>query len=297
MTAGPVAVIGTGAMGGGVVQSLARAGIPVIARDIRADAQARAVAHGARAAGSAREAGAGAAVAIILVVDAGQVDTVLFGADGLVEGMAQGGIVLLSSTVDPAYARALGPRLDPHGLVLLDAPVSGGPAKAAAGTMTMMVAGAAAARARVGPVLAAISGRVFVIGDRPGDAATMKIVNNLLAAANLAAGAEALALGMRAGLDAQLMADVIGASSGASWIVADRLPRALARDYAPRAATRVLAKDAAIAAALAERLGVAAPFASLARAAFAEAVTVGHGEEDDAAMFLFAKERTGRSGA
>ena len=139
--------------------------------------------------------------------------------------------VLLSSTVDPAYVAALGPRLANHGIALLDAPVSGGPAKAAAGTMTMMVSGDADALARVRALLDRIAGRVFVLGPRPGDASTFKIVNNMLAAANLAAAAEALALADAAGLDLERVCEVVHASSGASWIFADRAGRALGGDY------------------------------------------------------------------
>ena len=141
--------------------------------------------------------------------------------------------MLVSSTVDPAYVAALAPRLSVFGIALLDAPVSGGPAKAAAGTMTMMVSGDTEAFARVRTILDRIAGRVFMLGPRPGDASTFKIVNNMLAAANLAAGAEALAIAQAAGLDLQRVCDVVNASSGASWIFADRVARALDRRLCP----------------------------------------------------------------
>ncbi len=199
--------------------------------------------------------------------------------------------MLLCSTVDPEYSAALAPRLCTRNISLLDAPVSGGPAKAAAGTMTMMVSGDPAALERVRPVLASITGRLFELGPRAGDASTVKIVNNLLAAANLAAGAEAMALAQRAGLDLKQVFDVIGASSGASWIFADRVGRALADDYEPRAAARILAKDVAIALALAERSGVDAAFARAAQAAFADALGAGYGEFDDAVLVKRSLER------
>jgi len=169
--------------------------------------------------------------------------------------------------------------------------VSGGPAKAAAGTMTMMVSGDDAALARVRSILDLITGRLFALGPRAGDASAFKIVNNLLAAANLAAAAEALALARAAGLDPAVAADVIGASSGASWIFADRVQRALAGDFAPRAAAKILAKDIGIAVALARRLGVDATFAEAAQAALAEAVAGGDGDADDAVLLRRALER------
>jgi 3-hydroxyisobutyrate dehydrogenase len=225
-----VGVIGTGAMGGGTVEALVRAGLRTVARDIRADAQARAVAAGALPAASPAALARLCDAVIILVVDAPQVEAVLFGADGAAAALAPGSVVLVSSTVDPAFPAALAPRLAERGIALLDAPVSGGPAKAAAGTMTMMVSGDPGAQARMAPMLARITGRLFDLGPRPGDASTAKIVNNLLAGANLAAAAEALAIADRAGLDLNAIADVIGASSGGSWIFADRVPRVLGGD-------------------------------------------------------------------
>ncbi len=146
-----VGVIGTGAMGGGVVQSLVRAGIATVARDIRAEAQSRAVRHGAVPSVSPADLARSCDTVILLVVDAAQIETVLFGKDGAAAALGPGSVVLLGSTVDPAYPAALAPRLAEREVTLLDAPVSGGPAKAAAGTMTMMLSGDSAAIERVPP--------------------------------------------------------------------------------------------------------------------------------------------------
>ena len=289
-----VGVIGTGAMGGGVVQSLVRAGFATLARDIRREAQDLAVRHGAMPAASAADLARSADAVVILVVDAGQVETVLFGADGVTTAQPSPGIVLVSSTVDPAYVGDLAPRLAARGIALLDAPVSGGPAKAAAGTMTMMVSGDAEAYARMRPVLERITGRLFAVGPRAGDASTFKIVNNLLAAANLAAGAEALAIAQAAGLDLRRVSEIVTASSGASWIFGDRVPRALNGDYAPRAAATLLWKDVGIAESLAKRMGVDAPFTRLARSLFADTIAAGCGGEDDAVLVRRALEAAGR---
>ncbi|MEP7181819.1 MAG: NAD(P)-dependent oxidoreductase [Betaproteobacteria bacterium] len=288
-----VGVIGTGAMGGGVVEALVRAGFATVARDIRPEAQDRAVTRGALPSTSPADLARRCEIVIVLVVDALEVETVLFGADGAAAALAPGSVVVVSSTVDPAFPAALAPRLATLGVTLLDAPVSGGPAKAAAGTMTMMVSGEPAGQARARPVLERITGRLFDLGPRAGDASTVKIVNNLLAGANLAAGAEALAIADRAGLDLRLVADVIGASSGGSWIFADRVPRALAGDRGVRAAARILAKDVGIAVDVAARLGVDAAFARTAYAAFADAIEAGYGEEDDAVLVRRARERAG----
>lgn len=288
-----VGVIGAGAMGMGVVASLLRAGFDTRVRDIAPGAEAEAAARGATCEPSPAALVRACHVAVVLVVDAAEVETVLFGAGGAAPALAGGRIVLLASTVDPDYVTALAPRVAAHGGVLVDAPVSGGPRRAHDGTMTMMVAGDEGARARCAPVFAAIAGTVFHVGAQPGLAARFKIVNNLLAAANLAAGAEALALAARAGLDPRLVVDVVNASSGGSWIFADRMPRALAGDYAPRAAARILTKDVGIAAAFAQRHGVPAPFAAAAHAAFAATVAAGYGDEDDAAIVKYCRERAG----
>ncbi|MEO8753266.1 MAG: NAD-binding protein, partial [Casimicrobiaceae bacterium] len=120
-----------------------------------------------------------------------------------------------------------------------------------------------------------------------------KIVNNLLAAVNLAAGAEAIALAAMAALDPRQVVAVINASSGGSWIFADRMPRALEADYAPRAAARILTKDVGIAVEFARRHGMLAPFADTAHAAFLAAVAGGLGEEDDAAIYKAARRAAG----
>ena len=289
-----VGVVGTGAMGGGVVQSLARTGFEIHARDIDPIAQASAVANGAHGCASPAQLALRCDAIIVLVVDAEQVDEVLFADDGVASTAAPSTIVCVSSTVDPAYPASIAPKLAARSLALLDAPVSGGPAKAAAGTMTMMVSGDAHAFARAEPMLARITGRLFAIGERAGDASTFKIVNNLLAGAHLAAAAEAIAIALAAGLDAHTLAEVVGASSGASWIFADRVPRALAGDLRPpRAAAKILTKDVGIATQLAARFHVDAPIAHAALAAYEGAIAAGLGDDDDAVLIRHAADRAG----
>ncbi|MEP7328165.1 MAG: NAD(P)-dependent oxidoreductase [Betaproteobacteria bacterium] len=286
-----VGVIGVGAMGGGVAASLRRNGFDTHVRDIRPEAMQEGVALGAHAHPTPAALAAQSDILIVLVVDVGQVETVLFGAQGAVAALRPEAIVMLASTLDPDDVATLATKLAAAGAVCVDAPVSGGPKRATEGTMTMMIAGPADALARCEPVLAAIAGKVFRVGTVPGTAAKFKIVNNLLAAVNLAAGAEALALATAAGLDIPTVVDVINASSGASWMFADRMPRALADDYAPRAAAKILAKDVGIAATFAARHRVGAPFAQAARAAFDHAVATGHGEEDDAIVYVCARTK------
>jgi 3-hydroxyisobutyrate dehydrogenase len=167
---------------------------------------------------------------------------------------------------------------------MLDAPISGGPARAGSGEMTLMLAGAPALIERFDGVLVDMASKRFVIGATLGDAAKTKLVNNLLAGINLAAGAEALALGRRLGLDARQLYDVVCASSGGSWIFQDRMARALANDYAPRAQTHILTKDVGLAVHMADAAHIDTPLGDAALRVFEAALAVGLADEDDAAL-------------
>jgi len=163
-----VGVIGLGAMGMGVAKTLLRAGFDVHACDVRADAVQQVVAAGGHAAATPNALGANVDVVIILVVNAEQTEAVLFGERGAARSMAPGSVVIASATVSPEFAKALGKRLDAAGLMMIDGPVSGGAAKAAAGEMTIMAAGCPAAFEKCEAVLKAIAGKVYRLGDEPG---------------------------------------------------------------------------------------------------------------------------------
>jgi 3-hydroxyisobutyrate dehydrogenase-like beta-hydroxyacid dehydrogenase len=150
--------------------------------------------------------------------------------------------------------------------------------------MTMIVSGNAGAVADCDAVFTAMAARRFVVGERPGEAATYKVLNNQRAAVNLAAGAEAMAVAIRAGLDPRRFLEVVNASSGASWIVDDRMRRALDGDTTPRATTALLNKDVGLAIEAAAAFGCEVPLALAARAAFAAAMAAGYGAEDDASL-------------
>jgi 3-hydroxyisobutyrate dehydrogenase-like beta-hydroxyacid dehydrogenase len=285
-----VGVVGAGAMGMGVVRSLLRGGFTTHVRDIRAEAHEEAQRHGAACHASPAALARACDAVVVLVVDSAQIEDVLFGADGIAASGARP-VVLLASTIAARDTASFSDRLADAGLAAIAAPVSGGPQRAIDGTMTMMLSGPSDAIARCAPLLQAIAGKVFVVGTRAGDAARFKIVNNMLAAANLAAAAEALAVAERAGLDLRLVHDVIVESSGGSWMFADRVPRALAGDDAPRAATRILRKDVGLAVDLAREVGVEVPMAKAAQAAFEAAVDAGFGERDDASVVEWKRRR------
>ena len=272
-------------MGMGVAKALLSKGFTVVVRDIVPEREDEAVAAGARRASTPAEVASQVDVLVMLVVDAAQTREVLSGLD-------RPDVVMMCSTIAPADSESIAAGLHARGVAMLDAPISGGPARAHSGTLSMMASGTDDAFALAREVIEATTSRCFRISARPGDGSRMKVVNNMLAAANLAAGCEAMAMASRLGLDLRQTADVVNASSGGSWIFADRIARALQNDRAPRAAVKLLAKDVAIAAALAERLRVDAPFSRLASGAFSAAVAAGHAEDDDAVLMRLAVSTT-----
>ena len=275
-------------MGGSIALRLLDRGYRVVVRDIvpaRVDAL---VAAGGIAADSAAAVARQADCVLTVVVDAAQTDQALFGDGGVVTAGPAATTdltVVMCSTVGPGYARELGSRLASHRIALIDAPISGGPARARDGTLSMMIGGEDAVLARVAGVLEAIASRRFRVGSNAGDGSAMKIVNNMLAGVNLAAAGEALALAERLGMDLATVRSVVEASSGGSWIFADRVARLIDRDYVPpHAAARILMKDIGLAVNEAEAAGVPSPLARAAHRAFAGTVEQGFGDADDSAV-------------
>lgn len=292
MTINSVGIIGVGNMGLPMLKTLRRAGFGVIARDLRSDAEAAARDAGARIAASARELAAQSDLILMVVADAAQIEDALFReTDPAVAAWRPGTIVALCSTIGPDDAERLAARIAAAGAAPLDAPISGGPLRAGVGQLSLMLAGEEAVLARAEPVLAALGDKRFRISSRPGDGARMKLVNNLLAGINLAAGAEALAMGERLGLDPQLMLAVLGASSGQSWIVDERMPRAFAGDFAARAHARILLKDVMLAVGMAHAADCDAALGEAALQLFRETDERGWGAEDDAVLLRTAQER------
>lgn len=280
-------VIGIGAMGMGVARRLLARGFEVHVRDIRPEAEAEARSAGAVVSPSPEALARACPVVVTLVVDAAQTEEVVFGAGGVAAGMRPGGVLVMCSTVSPSFAGPLAGRLAPRGIRVLDAPVSGGPARALDGTMSMMIGGDAEAFEAARAVLEAISGKRFLVGPRTGDGSKMKLVNNLMAGINLAAACEGMVFGLKLGLDPQTIFDVACASSGGSWAFADRMPRVLAGDYSTKAAVDILAKDLGLALETGAAAKALLPIGAAARQAFLATSALGFGGEDDAAVVKY----------
>jgi 3-hydroxyisobutyrate dehydrogenase len=278
-----VGVIGLGAMGMGVAQSLLRAGFEVQVCDVRPEAVRKAVDAGAQAAASPAELGTAEAL-LIYVVNAQQTEEVLFGAAGAAARLTPGAIVIGCATVSPEYAEALGARLNGMGLQYIDAPVSGGAAKAASGEMSVMASGAPETFARCGALFDAICSKLYRLGDKAGQGSKVKMINQLLAGVHIAAAAEAMALGLRAGCDADALYEVISNSAGSSWMFQNRVPHILAGDYTPLSAVNIFVKDLGIVLDYAKKSIFPLPLSAAAHQMFMQASAAGHGGEDDSAV-------------
>ena len=288
-----VGVIGLGAMGLGVARSLVRAGFRTHACDVRKDALDAFAKDGgvphATPAALARE----CEVVAVLVVNADQTERVLFGEGGAAEALAPGSVVIMSVTLPPDFAERLGARLAERGVLMLDAPVSGGAAKAAAGQMTIMASGAADTFAACEDVLAAIATKVYRLGDAPGMGSKVKMINQLLAGVHIAAMAEAMALGIKAGADPEVMYEVISNSAGSSWMFQNRAPHVLAGDYTPLSAVNIFVKDLGIVLDSARKLTFPLPLTATAHQMFLATSAHGHGGEDDSAVIKMFAALTG----
>lgn len=279
-----IGVIGLGAMGRGMAASLRRAGFQVHVHDVRAEAAEAFAAEGGTACASPAALATACEVIVSVVVNAAQTEDVLFGAHGAAAAMRPGSLFVMCSTVDPNWSVALEARLAERGLLYLDAPISGGAAKAAAGQITMMTAGRPEAYAKAGGSLEAMAAQVYRLGERAGNGSKVKIINQLLAGVHIAAAAEAMALGLREGVDAAALYEVITHSAGNSWMFENRMAHVLAGDYTPLSAVDIFVKDLGLVLDTARATKFPLPLASTAHQMFMQASTAGHAKEDDSAV-------------
>ncbi len=288
-----VGVIGLGSMGMGAALNLAAKGHAVHGCDLREAARAELERAGGEAVGRPADLPDDLAALIVLVVNAAQAEDVLFGPAGCAARLPDRAVVICSTTVAPEAARSLAARLAERHVPMLDAPVSGGATGARAGTMTVMASGSALAFERARPVLDAIAGKVWNLGDAIGAGSTVKMVNQLLAGVHIAVAAEALALGIRAGADPKTLFDVISSSAGSSWMWQNRVPHILAGDDTPSSAINIFVKDLGIVLDQARALTFPLPLAAAAHQLFLAAAASGHGGRDDAFVIRVWQALTG----
>ncbi|WP_428390359.1 L-threonate dehydrogenase [Lichenicoccus sp.] len=284
MTSQRAAVIGLGSMGLGMAQSLIRGGFTVTGFDVATAAGERLAQSGGRVAASPAEAAHDAHSVIAAVVNAAQTEAVLFGPDGCAESMPEGAVFISSATMAPEMARSLCARLETGGRHFLDAPMSGGAARAADGSLTMMASGSEAAFACARPALDALCGTLYELGAEAGQGAAFKMVNQLLAGVHIAAACEAIAFAARQGLDLARVYEVITRSAGSSWMFENRIPHVLEGDYSPKSAIDIFTKDLGIVLDMAREAQFPVPIAGAALQMYLMTAAAGMGRDDDSSV-------------
>jgi 3-hydroxyisobutyrate dehydrogenase len=282
-----VGLIGLGAMGSGMASCLRRAGFDLYVFDVRQDVARQFCEAGGTACKSIKELGSICDVVVSVVVNAAQTEEVLFGSltiPGLVDSLKPQSVFVMCSTVDPNISIAFESRLAEKNILYVDAPISGGAAKAASGEMTMMTSACASAYEQVNPILDAMSGTVYRLGDKAGIGSKVKVINQLLAGVHIAAAAEAMALGLREGVDAHALYEVITHSAGNSWMFENRMAHVLAANYEPLSAVDIFVKDLGIVLDMARASKFPLPLSSTAHQMFMQASTAGFAKEDDSAV-------------
>ena len=275
-------VVGLGSMGYGMATSLVKAGINTWGFDVNQDQISSFEKNGGRS-GDLIELAPTLDCLILVVVNAAQTDNILM-QPGLLTALKKGAVVVSCATVPPEFAKAMEANCNGEGLHYLDAPISGGSVKAAAGKITVLAAGTQNAFDTAQPALDAMAEKVFNLGDQAGPGSALKAVNQLLAGVHIAAAAEAITFGLSQGVDAKTTVDVISQCAGTSWMFENRGPHIVEGDYTPHSAVDIFVKDLGIVCDIGHSSKFALPLSAAALQQFIAAAGSGLGREDDSAV-------------
>jgi 3-hydroxyisobutyrate dehydrogenase len=290
-----IGFIGTGTMGLPMLSNLLKKSFAVVAYDIVPAALDAAVGKGASRAASPAQAAAESDLVITMLPSSPHVEAAYLGAKGVIEGAAKGRLAVDMSTIDPLTSQRVAARLAERGIRFIDAPVSGGVGGAVAGTLAIMVGGAAADLEEARPALAAMGGAIIHVG-AVGAGEVAKLCNNLISGSALVAVSEAFRIGEAYGIDPQILTNVIANSSGATWVMEHAHPvpgikpdSASSRGYAPGFMTDLMAKDLALAVNAAREKRVPVVVAPAAQQLYRLASSHGHGRRDFSSVYEFLK--------
>ncbi len=278
-----VAVFGLGSMGYVMESSLHRDGHVVHGFDLVPEAMASFGAEGGSS-GELADIAPDLDAVVIVVLNADQTESVLFGDSGVVPMLRSGAVVVSCATVPPDFARDMAAACEAHQILYLDAPISGGSVKAAAGQLSIMASGSRASFDAAAPILDATAESVFTMGDAPGAGSVMKVVNQLLAGVHIATMAEAITFGMKQGLEPDRFLEVISKCAGTSWMLENRAPHIIEGDYTPHSQIDIWLKDLGIVLDIAKANKFSAPITATALQQYVAASGMGLGREDDAAI-------------
>ena len=287
-----IGFIGLGAMGAGMARNLLRAGHTLVVNDIDSAKVAAMVASGAKAATTPADVARQSARTVTMVETTAQTEDVILGEKGIIDGAARGHIVVMMSTIDPNAAERIYGRLQEAGIAMLDAPVSGGSARAASGELSVIAGGDAATFESCRAMFKAMSANQFHVG-RIGQGLALKLVNNMLIQVNTVAIAEAFVMGAKAGLDPKVMYDVIKVSTGASFALDHRVPRMIAGDFEPGGTVDISYKDQELETAFAKSLGVPLFLANVSQQVYQMARAQGLAKEDGASIVKVYEQMAG----
>jgi 3-hydroxyisobutyrate dehydrogenase len=279
-----IGLIGLGAMGRGMAGSLRKAGYDLYVCDAVKELADQFVQDGGTACHTPFEVAQHCDILMSVVVNAEQTEQVLFGQNGAAKSLRKDAVFVMCSTVDPNWSMTLEKRLNDLGIHYLDAPISGGAEKAASGQMTIMSSGKPEAYEKVGRALEAMATNVYRLGTSAGAGSKVKMINQLLAGVHIAVAAEAMALGLREGVDPKALYEVIKNSAGNSWMFENRIAHVLAADYTPLSAVDIFVKDLGLVLDTARASKFPLPLSSTAHQMFMQASTAGYGREDDSAV-------------
>jgi len=287
-----VGFIGLGNMGGPMALNLVKSGFALVVHDIDPTKVERLRARGAKTADSAKAVAAASARTIVMVETTPQAEAVIAGEHGIIQSAVSGHIVICMSTIDPFAVRRLGERLAARGIAMLDAPVSGGTVRAASGELSIIAGGAADTFEACRDVFKAMGTNLFHVGDL-GQGLAMKLVNNMLGQVGRVAIAEALILGVKAGLDPQTIYDVVRVSTGTSHAFETGVPKILKRDFSPGGTVDITFKDQELQTAFAKQLGVPLFLANVTQQLYQAARAAGLNKEDGLSVIKILEQLAG----
>ncbi|MDK2926659.1 MAG: 2-hydroxy-3-oxopropionate reductase [Bacillota bacterium] len=288
-----IGFVGLGLMGNAMARNLVQAGFETTVYDINPEAVQRLVDAGAVAARNLVELGRNCTIFITSLPGSPQVEEVILGENGLAKAAATGSLFIDMSSSLPSSTRAIAGELDKAGMMMVDAPVSGGPAKAATGQLSIMVGGEDKAVERAYPILEVLGKEIIHVGAISAGH-TMKAVNNLVFGVTLAGVAEAFVLGVKAGLSVEKMVEVISCSSGRCYTVDTKIPNiVMPRHFRPGFTTNLLHKDLENAITLGKQFGLPMPVSNVVQQMYAFSQAKGYGDLDNTALIRIYEEVMG----
>ena len=288
-----IGFVGLGVMGSPMALNVLKGGHRLTVYDRSPEAVAQLVRAGAKAAASPREVGAASEIVVTMLPEPKHVEEVVLGANGLIEGLPAGAIVIEMSTIDPGTSRKVGDALRGRGMELVDSPVGKTSEHAVTGTLTLMVGGNQAAIDRAMPVLKCMGTDTYFCGG-PGNGHAMKMTNNVLATTIMIANIEALAIGVKAGLTLELMQEVMRTTMAWNQQLAVAMPKKVfVGDDSPGFAIRLACKDVRLACEAAQTMGFEALAGRAAHATMERAIAMGLGDRDTAALMFILEKKLG----